>query len=141
MAKLSINTDTGLREIEITRNGKHVGNIYFSPSDPSIIKRLRKAGEKIQEITLNIDEEADFEAQLAEADRIDNELRQLVDYAFDYPCSEVVFGNSYSFTPHKGVSAIEQFLTAAIDIISAEIDAEADASKARQDKYLSKYRK
>lgn len=141
MAKLSINTDTGLREIEITRNGKFVGNIYFSPSDPSIIKRLREAGEKIQKITMNVDDGAGIDEQLAEADRIDNELRQLVDYAFDYPCSEIVFGNGYSFTPHNGVSAVEQFLTAAIEIVNAEINAEAEASQARQDKYLSKYTK
>lgn len=141
MAKLAINTDTNRKEIEITRNGETVGSIFFSPSDMSIVKRLHESQTKLKDINVEINADTDIDTALAEADRIDAELRAIVDYAFDYPCSDIVFGGGYCFTPCNGVSAIEQFLTAAVDIISAAVSYEADASKARQEKYLAKYKK
>lgn len=140
MAKLTIETKTNIKEIEVTRNGKAVGSIYFSPADVSILKRLRDAQSKIQEIDVSASG-GDVDALLREADRIDGELRKIIDEAFEYPCSDVVFGGSYCFTSCNGVSALEQFLTAAIGIIEDEITAEAEASKSRQEKYLAKYEK
>lgn len=141
MSKLTINTDTKLKEIEITRNGNAVGSIYFAPSDISIIKRLRESKERINKIDVNFGDKNDIDTAIAEADRIDAELRSIIDYAFDYPCSDVVFGGGYCFTPNNGVSAIEQFLTAAIEIINAELGEEAKQSQLRQEKYLGKYNK
>lgn len=134
-----INTKTNRKEIEIQRDGEKVGSIYFDPADVSIIKRLREAQAKLSKLDTAVGG-TDIDAMLDEADRIDKELRGAVDYAFAYPCSEVVFGAGYSFTTLKGVSALEQFLTGAIDIISKEMQAEAAASKKRQDKYLAKYK-
>lgn len=136
-----INTISNRKEIEIQRDGEKVGVIYFDPADMAIIKRLREAQDKLTEVTLKADKDADIETMLAEADRIDAELRKAVDYAFDYPCSDVVFGNGYSFTTAKGVSALEQFLKGAIDIVTAEMKTEAEAAKKRQAKYLNKYGK
>ena len=135
-----INTKTNRKEIEIQRDGEKVGVIYFDPADMAIIKRMREAQDKLAKITLKTDKDADVETMLAEADRIDSELRKAVDYAFDYPCSDVVFGNGYSFTTAKGVSTLEQFLKGAIEIVAVEMKAEAAASKKRQDKYLAKYK-
>jgi len=82
----------------------------------------------------------DIDKMLEEADKIDKELRDAIDYAFDYPCSDIVFGAGYSFTTHKGVSAVEQFLSGAIGIVQKEMNAEAKAAQKRQDKYLAKYK-
>lgn len=79
-----INTITNRKEIEIQRDGEKVGVIYFDPADMAIIKRLREAQDKLAEVTLKTDKDADVETMLAEADRIDAELRKAVDYAFDY---------------------------------------------------------
>lgn len=136
----TINIQTDRKEIAIQRDGEYVGSIYFSPSDVSILNRLREAQQKLEDFKINT-EVADLDEMLDEANRADKALRDAIDYAFDYPCSDVVFGNGYSFTTRKGVSAIEQFLTGAIDYISAEMKNEAEASKKRQDKYLAKYKK
>lgn len=133
-----INTNTNRQEIAITRDGEPVGNIYFSPNDIGIIKRLREVREKIAELKINADAN-DVDAMLDEADRVDRELRDAIDYAFGYACSDVVFGGSYSFSTENGESALEQFLNAALEIISAEMSKEAEASNARQAKYLDKY--
>lgn len=135
-----LNIKTNRKEIEIQRDGQIVGSVYFDPSDISIIKRLREAQEKLAELNVNANKEDDIDAMLAEAEKVDKELREAVDYAFDYPCSDVVFGAGYSFTSHNGVSALEQFLSGAIDYISKEMNAEARASQERQDKYLAKYK-
>ncbi len=135
-----LNIKTNRKEIEIQRDGQSVGSVYFDPSDISIIKRLREAQEKLAELNVNANKEDDIDAMLAEAEKVDKELREAVDYAFDYPCSDVVFGAGYSFTSHNGVSALEQFLSGAIDYISKEMNAEARASQERQDKYLAKYK-
>ncbi len=135
-----INTRTNRKEIEIQRDGEQVGFIYFDPADVSIIKRLREAQEKLSELNVTVNKD-DVDAMLEEADRVDRELREAVDYAFDYPCADIVFGAGYSFTTRNGVSALEQFLTGAIGIISKEMSAEAKASQKRQDKYLAKYKK
>ena len=136
-----INTLTNRKEIEIQRDGEKVGSIFFDPADISIIKRLREAQTKLAKLDVAVNKEDDIETLLAEADKRDKELRSAIDYAFDYPCSDIVFGAGYSFTTRGGVSALEQFLTGAIDIISKEMNAEAKASQKRQDKYLAKYAK
>lgn len=136
-----INTQTNRKEIEIQRDGERVGFIYFDPADVSIIKRLREAQAKLSKLNVTISKDDGLDAMLAEADKMDKELRDAVDYAFNYPCSDVVFGAGYSFTTRNGVSALEQFLSGAIDIISKEMNAEAKASQKRQDKYLAKYKK
>lgn len=134
-----INTNTNRQEIEITRDGESVGSIYFSPSDVGIIKRLREVREKLTELDLSAIDNDDVDAMLDAADRIDKQLRDAVDYAFGYACSDVVFGNGYSFSTACGVSALEQFLSGALEIISEEMGREVKASQERQAKYLDKY--
>lgn len=133
-----INTKTNRKEIAIQRDGENVGSIYFSPSDLSILNRLREVQQKLSDFEINT-EAADLDEMLDEANRADKALRDAIDYAFGYPCCDVVFGNGYSFTSCEGVSALEQFLTAAMDIISEEMKTEAEASKKRQEKYLARY--
>lgn len=136
----TINISTGRKEIAIKRDGVDVGSVFFSPSDASIIKRIREVQDRLKDINVELDTE-ELDAALGKADEVDKQLRDAIDYAFDYPCSEVVFGAGYSFTTAKGVSAVQQFLTGALDIISKEMTKEAEASKKRQDKYLAKYSK
>lgn len=137
-----INTQTNRKEIEIQRDGEKVGSIYFDPSDVSIIKRLREAQAKLSKLDTGdkLTAGKDIDKMLEKADEIDKELRDAIDYAFDYPCSDIVFGAGYSFTTHKGVSAVEQFLSGAIGIVQKEMNAEAKAALKRQDKYLAKYK-
>ena len=135
----SINISTNKKEIEIIRDGEHVGNIYFSPSDVAILSRMRKARERLPEIKMVPDDDVD--KALDEAERVDTEVRALIDYIFDYPCSDVVFGSGFSFTTENGASAVEMFLNGALEIISEAIGTEAKAAEERQAKYLEKYRK
>ena len=139
--KISINT--GVENIDIERNGKIVGAVSFSLSDPALLDRLRNVQTKAKEIEAGnrLGQIEDIEEALDEAKRIDGEIRALLDWAFGYPVSEIVFGDSFSFTTDGGVTALEQFLEGVMPYIGERFAAETEAAKQRQAKYLEKYKR
>jgi hypothetical protein len=144
MAKISINTNR--EKIEIERDGEVVGAVYFDPTDLSLISRLRAVGEKsfneADELEKLKNTEGVTEEQLlAEMGRIDQTMRKAIDDAFDYPCSDVVFGKGHAFNTHNGVSYVEQFVSGAISIIEKRMGAEADKAEKRQAKYLAQHKR
>lgn len=140
---MQLSIDTGVRSIDIIRNGEKAGEVKFSLSDPALLKRLRDVSAKAEEIQKSsaLGETDDIDAQLDEAVRIDKEMRDLLDWAFAAPVSDVVFGDSFCFTTSGGVTAMEQFLAGVMPLVEEAFKAEVSAAKERQDKYLSKYRK
>ena len=140
---MQISIDTGVRSIDIIRNGEKAGEVKFSLSDPALLRRLRDVSAKAEEIqkSSTLGETDDIDAQLDEAVRIDKEMRDLLDWAFAAPVSDVVFGDSFCFTTSDGVTAMEQFLAGVMPLVEEAFKAEVSAAKERQDKYLSKYRK
>ena len=138
MPSISIKTDR--KEIEIIRNGEKVGCVYFSPTDTAIFARLKDVRERLAKLEIHTPDDADADALIEEMRRIDKEIRDAIDYAFDYPCSAVVFGSGFSFSSAGGTSEAEQFLDGAIKIIEKEMKAESAKAKARQDKYLSRHK-
>lgn len=140
---MQLSIDTGVRSIDIIRNGEKAGEVKFSLSDPALLKRLRDVSAKAEEIqkSSTLGETDDIDAQLDEAVRIDKEMRDLLDWAFAAPVSDVVFGDSFCFTTSGGVTAMEQFLAGVMPLVEEAFQAEVSAAKERQDKYLAKYRK
>ena len=140
---MQISINTGVKSIEIVRNGEHVGDVTFSLSDPALLNRLRTVQTKAKELeeSSRLNEIEDLEAALDEAARIDKEIRALLDWAFAAPVSDIVFGESFSFTTCDGVTAIEQFLDGVMPYVAECFRAETDAARKRQGKYLEKYRK
>lgn len=137
----SINLNTGKKTIDIIKDGKNVGVIEFSPADPYLVKRIKEANETIKTINANIHADSTVEQALEETERIEKQIREAIDYAFDYPCSDVVFGNSCSMCSASGTSQLEQFLNGAMKIIDEEMTKEAKEASKRQAKYLDKYKK
>ncbi len=140
---VQLNIETGVKTIDIYRNGEKAGVVKFSLSDPALLKRLRDVSAKSDEIQKNskLDTLTDLDEQLEEATRIDKEMRDLLDWAFASPVSGVVFGDSFCFTTCDGVTAMEQFLAGVTPLIEQAFQAEVNAAKERQAKYLAKYRK
>lgn len=138
---MQISIDSGKKEIEIIRDGKKAGSIWFSPGDPALLGRLKDVRGKAEAIqaSMRVSEADGLEAALEEAQRVDAEIRAVLDWAFDSPVSDVVFGDSYSFTTSEGVSALEQFLQGATAYISEAMEREAAEAQAHRQKYLAKY--
>ena len=138
----SINVQGNLKEIEIQRDGKVVGSIFFDPTDPSIIDRLIKARETLENTPVpSVTDNEPITETIAKMRAADKVVRDAVDYAFAYPCSDVVFGDGYAISTRNGVSKFEQFLDGAWDIIVKSMDEEVKTASKRQAKYLAKYGK
>lgn len=140
---MQLSIDTGVQSIDIIRNGEKAGEVKFSLSDPALLKRLRDVSARAEEIqkSSTLGETDDLDAQLDEASRIDKEMRDLLDWAFAAPVSDIVFGDSFCFTTSGGVTAMEQFLAGVMPLVEKAFKAEVAAAKKRQDKYLAKYKK
>ena len=140
---MKISIDSNVQTVEIERNGEEAGEIAFSLSDPTLLSRLRTAAKKAEQIQAEskLGKTEDLDTALDEAERIDREIRELIDWAFGAKVSDVAFGDSWCFVTSGGVSALEQFLSGVIPFIEQAFSGEVEAAKARQDKYLAKYRK
>ena len=97
---MQVTIDSGVRSIEIIRNGEHVGDVKFSLSDPALLSRLRTVSKKAQELesSARLAQIDDVETALDEAERLDKDIRELLDWGFGAAVSDVVFGDSFSFT-------------------------------------------
>ena len=140
---MQINIETGVESIDVTRNGEIVGQIKFSASDPALLRRLREVQTKADDLMKDskLDSSDDLDAQLDEADRLDREMRALLDWAFGAPVSDMVFGDSYCFTTSGGVTGMEQFLAGVTPYIEQAFKREVAAAETHRKKYLEKYRK
>ncbi len=140
---VQLNIETGVKTIDIYRNGEKAGVVKCSLSDPALLKRLRDVSAKSDEIQKNskMDTMTDLDEQLNEAVRIDKEMRDLLDWAFAAPVSDIVFGDSFCFTTCNGVTAMEQFLSSVTPLIEEAFQTEVKAADERRKKYLDKYKR
>lgn len=141
--------DDGFKEFTLNNDPNKV--IRFNPSDFSILERFNAAQKKIDEAYKNINEyikinndgsPGDELEETAEAISKVNELvREQVDYIFDSNVSSAVFGNQSPLSMVKGVPFFERFISAAQPFIEREIVAEQKASQKRIEKYTKVYHK
>lgn len=143
---MKIGINTGVKSIDIERNGEIVGSISFSLSDPALLSRLKEVQNKALEIQQDsrlselAGETENIEAVLDEAERVDGEIRKTLDWAFGSSVSDVVFGDSFTFTTYEGKTVLEQFLDGVMPLIADAFQSELDQSQKR-DNYLKKYKK
>ena len=64
----------------------------------------------------------------------------VLDWAFGAQVSDVVFGDSFSFTSFEGETLLEQFLDGIMPLIAESFQTELN-SASKRDKYLNKYKK
>ncbi len=140
---MRLDISTGVKTIDIYRDDEKVGVVKFSLSDPALLTRLRNVQVKAQEIQAKsrLSELEDLDEQLDEAVRVDKEMRDLLDWAFAAPVSDIVFGESFCFTSCDGVTAMEQFLAGVMPYVEEAFKAEIKAADEHKRKYLEKYRK
>jgi hypothetical protein len=134
--------DDGLKEFSINNDPNKV--IRFNPADFGIIERINNAYKEIEkvqnevpDIELNNDgSPVDMLSNAAEVvSKVSNTIKKQIDYIFDSPVSDVVFGNQSPLSMVKGVPYYERFLNAVVPIIEKEVKAEQEASRKRIEKY------
>lgn len=140
----NLNFDDGYRPFTLQNDPNRV--IRFNPADFGIIERIKKAYDEIDNATkfdTDIDLKADgtpleLVGQAADiVSDMDNIIKRQVDYIFNSPVSEMVFGNQSPMGMVNGVPLYERFLSTLIPVIQEEVKAEMAASQKRISKYTN----
>jgi hypothetical protein len=134
--------DDGYKEFSI--NGDENRVIRFNPSDFSIIERINTAYEEINKAT-DIDTDIELKPDgkpVSELEKvaeivsgINTTIKKQIDYIFNSPVSDAVFGNQSPLSMVKGMPLYERFLNAVVPIIRQEVAKEQEASRKRIEKY------
>lgn len=140
----NLNFDDGYKEFSINNDPNRV--IRFNPADFGIIERIKKAYDEIDKTT-NIDTDAQLKTdgtpleligQAADiVTNMNNTIKAQIDYIFNSPVSEIVFGKQSPMGMVKGKPLYERFLETVIPVIQEEVKAEMAASQKRISKYTN----
>lgn len=140
----NIRFDDGYREFMLNDDPDKV--IRFDPTDFAIINRFNEALKNIEKSTegledIELDAKGDPQKAMDDSAEIVSSItkyiKEQVDYMFDSPVSDKVFGNKSPLATVKGKPLFERFLEAAIPMIEKEIRKEMKASEKRVSKYTS----
>ena len=132
----SIKVSTGLKVYDIDDENGHVrGQISFNPSDLGFYDRATQFYDDMQTMIDSIENDDSIVGmeKVSVADKMMKEkLNQLFD---DENASKVVFGNQNCFNTLNGVSFVERFINAFMQIIKKEFEKEQKSSQKRVEKY------
>ena len=123
-------------------------NIYFNPNDPDLMIRMKNLDEKVREkingledVELNEEGKPTQISQIETFEKMQNILKEELDYAFGGSVSEIVFKHCSPFAIVGGEYFVVQFIQAITPEIEKHIKkANADVEK-RMAKHIDKYKK
>ena len=121
--------------------------IYFNPNDPDLMIRMKSLDKKVQEkikglddVELSVEGKPTQISQIETFEKMQNILKEELDYAFGGSVSEVVFKHCSPFAIVGGEYFVVQFIQAITPEIEKHIKkANADVEK-RMAKHLNKYK-
>ncbi len=139
---------TGKVAIPIEFDNGDKQNIYFNPNDPDLMIRMNNLGEKVQEKIKGLDDVELTEdgkptqiSQIETFEKMQNILKEELDYAFGGSISDVVFKHCSPFAIVGGEYFVVQFIQAITPEIEKHIKkANADVEK-RMAKHIDRYKK
>ena len=122
--------------------------IYFNPNDPDLMIRMKNLDEKVQEKIKGLEDVELTEegapahiSQIETFEKMQNILKDELDYAFGGSVSEIVFKHCSPFAIVGGEYFVVQFIQAITPEIEKHIKkANADVEK-RMAKHIDKYKK
>jgi hypothetical protein len=141
MQNLSMND--GFKEFSINNDPNRV--IRFNPSDFGIIDRINSAYAEIEkstnvdtDVTLKNDGTAkdDLEKAAMIVQQVSNTIKGQIDYIFNSPVSDIVFGKQSPLSLVGGMPLYEQFLNVVIPVIKKDVQKEQESSRKRVNKYV-----
>ena len=122
--------------------------IYFNPNDPDLMIRMKSLNEKVQDkingledVELNEEGKPTQISQIETFEKMQNILKEELDYAFGGSVSAIVFKHCSPFAIVGGEYFVVQFIQAITPEIEKHIKkANADVEK-RMAKHINKYKK
>lgn len=150
MAEKMLNLDLSpIRKKRITINGDENRILELNTSDLNIVVRAKEAYPKLLELANRADKISDTDTAEPNADildtwtseweKIDTEMRGLLDYLFDSNVSEMCapFGSMYD--PVNGKFRFEWIIDILSDLYEKELQAEFQKTTKRVEKHTAKY--
>ena len=123
-------------------NGDNDSIIELNLSDLGILDRLKEGMYKLQEETAKLAELPDDLDNLSEAmKKIDEKMREYVDYIFDYPVSDVCAKYGTMYDPKNGKFRYETIIEGLVKLYTDNINDEYRNIEARLKKHTDKYTK
>ena len=127
--------------------------IELNTSDAGLVSRLEKAEQKLIKLSKKADEydkveitEDNIEEALADLasklNEIDNEMRELVDFIFDSPISNIIVDSGTMCDPIGGKLRYEHIIDTLLSLYESDLKREANAisqkARMRANKYTGK---
>lgn len=136
----------GKKRIRIDGDDSRI--LELNTSDLGIFGRLQKSEEDITQLTKeamkNWPEEADkdsFEISAKIFKEVDTRMREILDFIFDAPVSELCAPNGTMFDPINGKLRYEHIMEIIGGLYESDITTEVDKMSARVKKHTDKYTK
>lgn len=139
----NINFEDGYKEFTINNDPERT--IRFNPSDIAIVERFHEASRALEKLIAESGEKeknVEMKEDTVEAiGKLDKAIREQIDYIFNQPVSETVFGKQSPMAPVGGKMLFERFLEAVLPVITTHIQDEKKASAERIGKYVNEAQK
>lgn len=146
---------SALKKKRFTIDGDENRIIELDTSDIMITSRLAEAYPKIEDLLKRVQNIPTVEDNTDDINtmvnglsqfgknlkEIDTEMRQLIDYIFDAPVSEVCAPTGSMYDPKQGSFRAEIIIDVLMQLYENDIKAETKKIKSRIDKHTSKYTK
>lgn len=135
--KLNFSKNKGIKEYCFADDENAI--IRINTRDSNLYPRLNESRKKLEALYKEYENfNADSEEESAKAlVNFDNRIKAELDYMFDYPVSEVAFGNFSSISIYDGMPAFQSFLNAILPEIYKDIDSEHKESEKVIDKFVN----
>lgn len=149
-------TDSEIIDVELESpkkrfriNGDNTKIIELNPSDMNIVSRLKEAYSKLNTLAnragelLNAKEDSSVEEELENVssalESLDKEMRELIDYVFDGPVSDVVASNMNMYSLYNGQFWFEHCIEVLSGLYTNNLEAEFKKMNERMRKHTDKY--
>ena len=121
-------------------SGANIGYLFFDPADPALIAKIDAFATKMSTSLDGYTDDADAESKFRGVIEADTTIRNEFDLLFGSGASALLFRDVGPLTiTESGEQYAFELLQQLLDLISAEMQTAAEASKARVDKRLAGY--
>ena len=135
MKKHIANLNYGKTPITIcNEKNEEMGVIYIDATDFNILKRLDTAKENIAKIRIENKNITGDEIQ-----KIDMQIREQIDYAFDSKISDTVFKNQHTLSTYNGETFVERFINSIEPVVNEILGEESKKVSDKMNQYTRPY--
>lgn len=139
----SLNFNTGVKEFDI--NGDKSRILKVNTSDVQILKRAKEKEQEINRIVKeceNVNDDISLDEEIELMDKLDKEVRPIIDYIFDTNASEIAFGNTGCVSiVENGFPLFWNFMQALLTEVEKDVEKNYKKATTNIEKYTSQVKK